>query len=791
MDDLRLGLLLVVNGGRSTWVRLSCSAVGIGLCTTVLLLAAAMGPALDARDGRSDTMTPQLVSPWWTTDETPPVGSLSEPGSFAANDYEIPYRQQPVRSTDLSTTAENLSKAQPPPGVDRFPGPGELVVSPSLLDLLGSPDGAQLRPRVAGEIIGSIGPEGLLGPGELRVYRGTTATADIDSNTVATGWGMTIPPLGDPMAVFAPALTVAGTAIVGVPLLIFVWLMSRLGSAASDRRFAVLRLLGASGMQLRRIAAVEALLASVAGLILGLGGFLIVRSGAGLLTVGPAAFYPQDLTPHPAAVLAVVLLVPVLAVAAGWIGSRRVDAEPLAVVREVRTTRARRPGLGLVLLALGALAMIGSLYAGALSTDIQATVLLALSIATLLTAVAVLLPWALQWSVNRLPVTGSAWQLAVRRLQLDPVTPSQVVAGICVVLAGVIAIQPVLTSVSVDNTGGDYGAGVPAYRVFVRNPTPVEFASVIDMIARTEGVTAVSGGVPIGGSVGPPAQPLPSGEIDMTNEFGAFVTTCAAIAVAGCVDGDVYLADNSDLRMLDPQTTALRPGVTVNFGPTFGDDLTWTMPVPSGTVRLDPAVSGFGFASLLITRGALGSGADALLKDITLDLRVKSAEPSSAVADRWRSEMSSMTWRATVATTAEATGSRAQVANSVRTALAVGVGLTMLVAAAGLLVMSIEQLTARRRTLAYTIATGVPRAVITRSLMIGATIPVLVGVGLAVVIGGGLSAFLLTLTQQGGHLPWTSIAAYATAAVSLVVIATLPIALLVPRIVRPEAIRTE
>ena len=386
LDDLRLGLLLVVNGGRPSWVRLCCSAIGIGLCATVLLLAAAMGPALDARDGRSGAMTPQFVSPWWTTDEVTANGSLAEPGSFAANEYEIPYRQQPVRTTDLSAAFNNLATAPPPPGVDRFPGPGELVVSPALRDLLNSPEGAELRPRVAGEIIGSIGPEGLLGPGELRFYRGTTAAGDVDNTSVATGWGMSPTQAADPMTVFTPALTVAGTAIIIVPLLIFVWLMSKLGATGSDRRFALLRLLGASGVRLRRIAAVEALLASLGGLAFGAGGFLMLRSAADVLKVGPAAFYPQDLTPHPVAILFVVVLVPVLAVGSGWIGARRVALEPLAVVRQVRATRARRLGPGLVLLALGAMTMVGSLYAGALSTDINATVLLALSISTLLTA---------------------------------------------------------------------------------------------------------------------------------------------------------------------------------------------------------------------------------------------------------------------------------------------------------------------------------------------------------------------------------------------------------------------
>ena len=52
--------------------------------------------------------------------------------------------------------------------------------------------------------------------------------------------------------------------------------------------------------------------------------------------------------------------------------------------------------------------------------------------------------------------------------------------------------------------------------------------------------------------------------------------------------------------------------------------------------------------------------------------------------------------------------------------------------------MTIEQLVDRRRALTLTVASGVPRGVIARSLMIGAGIPILVGVLLAVAVGTGL-----------------------------------------------------
>ena len=111
------------------------------------------------------------------------------------------------------------------------------------------------------------------------------------------------------------------------------------------------------------------------------------------------------------------------------------------------------------------------------------------------------------------------------------------------VLAGAIALQPLITLLSADRTGSsDSGARPPAYRVYVMDTRTVgELATVIDVLATAGGVTAVFGGVPIGGSVGVVNPPLPDGSLDMIGTFGATVATCAAIPeVPDCRDGQVF-----------------------------------------------------------------------------------------------------------------------------------------------------------------------------------------------------------------------------------------------------------
>jgi hypothetical protein len=532
--DLALGVRLTISGGWPTWLRCTLTAIGIGLCTTVLLLAASFGPALDSRQARTDGLTPHYLvqSPTDTglpssteTDDDPAAGRLNITGRFEAHQSEISYRGIPVRGTDVAALPANPSAIPAPPGVARAPGPGQLVLSPALASVLAGSDGAELRRRLTGDVIGSIGPAGLVDPGELRFYRGAQPISGWwADNQLADGWGAGDGPSAyrQPSAPYIPVLLTAGTVIVLTPLLIFISLLSRLGGPGRDRRSATIRLLGASSVQLRRISVVETALAAAGGLLLGTLGYAVARQWAPSLTIGSGAFFTSDITPLPAAVVALVVIVPLLAITAAWWGSRRIVTDPLGVTRNTQP-RPPKAWKGLALLVFGAVTMAGSMAVGVLAGQREGVALMSLGVLALLLSVPVLLPWVLGTVVGRLPATGVAWQLAVRRLQLDSSTPARVVAGVCVVLAGAIALQPLTTLLSADRTGSsDSGTRPPAYRVHVMDTRNVgELATVIDVLAAARGVTAVFGGVPIGGSVGVVNPPLPDGSLDMAGTFGA------------------------------------------------------------------------------------------------------------------------------------------------------------------------------------------------------------------------------------------------------------------------------
>ncbi|MFJ9035764.1 FtsX-like permease family protein [Streptomyces sp. NPDC102406] len=135
---------------------------------------------------------------------------------------------------------------------------------------------------------------------------------------------------------------VAGLLLLLVPVLGFLAQCARIGAVHRDRRLAGLRLAGAGPRQVRRIAALEAGLACLAGTLAGCAVF-----AASLPVLG---WTPPGLA-WPGLAL-VVLAIPVLASLVSAVALRRVIASPLGHVRRAGPRRGPRMLTGLLLPAL-------------------------------------------------------------------------------------------------------------------------------------------------------------------------------------------------------------------------------------------------------------------------------------------------------------------------------------------------------------------------------------------------------------------------------------------------------
>ena len=158
LTDLALGVRMSVSGGRSGWARLALIATGLGVGVAMLLLVASLPTVLDMRATRDAARGPgtEVVE---HGDDTLLVKRIS---SDVGDDFVVGYLLQPEGAN-----------APLPPGVDRPLAPGEALLSPALLRVVESPEGDLLEGRWGDRVVGTIGPEGLVGPQEMRVYLGT------------------------------------------------------------------------------------------------------------------------------------------------------------------------------------------------------------------------------------------------------------------------------------------------------------------------------------------------------------------------------------------------------------------------------------------------------------------------------------------------------------------------------------------------------------------------------------------------------------------------------------------
>jgi FtsX-like permease family len=764
--DVVLGIRLAVGGGRTSWARLVLGTIGIGLATAVLLVAASVGHFVGSQYTRT-------LAAYLNTEAVPGVAPLD----FYYGGTR--YRDVEVEGSYLHATGPN---SPVPPGLARLPGPGEIVVSPALAALLASPDGALLRPRFPQRVIGTISQAGLRGPQDITFYAGLTATQRSDFSDVneVYSFGRSGSPGTSNAALLVMAI-VGGVALL-VPILIMVSVSSRIAGVQRDRRLAALRLVGAGSRQVRRIAAAESLVAAATGLVLGGLVFLGFRQLVPLMELDGISAFTSDITPPWPLVVVVVLFIPALAVGAALIALRRTVIEPLGVVRGGKPVRRRLWWrAGLVAFGVGALLLAGHVSAGSpLWTEVVAA-----GSTALLVGVPVLLPWLLERVVASIRGGAPSWQLAVRRLQLDSGTPARVVGGVAVVLAGAIALQLVLFATSVKVEISSFGA-IPTHPgVYDVTGDSAVMGRIGDAMRSTGVVRDFQNSTLVSAATDPA-----HAEDDSLQVQIASCTAIRAFAeVTDCADGDVFvrpdmgnaIAPNTRLTMVTLPSSGVGPVRT------FG---TWTLPARLRVVQGDTSTYGPP-AELLATPSAIagvrlppGSQSSALVTvdpkrtDAVEYLRnAAAAYPiSTYVTDPDPSQELNLDQRTFL---------------TIRNFLLAGSLFTLLLAGVSLLVLALEQVRERRRPLAMLSASGVPRAVLARSLLWQTAVPVAIGVVAAVATGIGLAALLLRMTSTGMTIDWAQVGIFSGAAVVLTLLVTAATLPALRNATKLSALRTE
>ena len=744
-----MGARLAFAGGRDGWTRAVLTAIGVGIGVAMLLLAAAVPGALDAREARGDARS-------FSSEQELVAG----PGTLLVGGVQTEFRGTPV--TGRIVRAEG-PKAPVPPGLAAIPGAGQAVVSPALRDVLESDDGELFAPRLGGaRVVGTIGDEGLAGPGDMTYYLGSDTLTTERAVRIDT-FGMSSS--GEGLGPVLMLLVVIIFVVLLLPIAVFLGAAVRFGGERRDRRMAAFRLVGADRRMTRRIAAGEAAAGALLGVAVGGVFFAIGRQIVPLVTLWDLSVFAADVRPGLAAALVITLAVPTLAVAVSMVALRGVVIEPLGVTR--RATPARRrlwwrlvlPLLGIALLY----PLLGEARDSAIGND-RTEYQVAAGAALLLIGAVTLLPWLIDLVVRRMRGGAVPWQLAIRRLQVDSATSARLVNGIAVAVAGTIGLQMLFAGVQ-----GEYrqstGADPDRAQAFVAMST-ADGPDAVRRLASSPGITGVTSTQQ--------AAALQVGKMDRFVDI--HIGDCAALAelayVDGCQDGDVFLSD---------ETVSAGDRLAVGDGGTQ-----WTVPATArrAETRADP--SGWTRNAVLATPSAIDA---AKLGRLTVNAYVRTDPRDPDAIEHVRNAAATVNPQAFVDRPSTTDESRRF--GNIRRGLYVGAVVTLLLVGASLLVGVLEHLRERRRLLAMLVAVGTRRTTLVWSVVWQTVVPVVLGLVLAVGFGIALGVVLLRMVSVTISISWSVVGLSVALAVAVMAAVTLLSLPPLWRLMRPDGLRTE
>jgi len=315
-----LGLQLAFAGGRRAVVAAVVTITAVAVGTTLFLLALCVPAALQARADRTAWMNGPFDYAAAAGDEGAAPHTIMSVGTDGYHALAI----------DVVTLAATGPRAPVPPGLVEVPTVGEVWVSPALEELM--PSAPELQARYGRHVAGIIGDEALAGPDQLLAVRGVTRSD--------ASWS------GFPVQEFSRdgevlqftgivrLLVLLGAVAMLVPVALLVAMTTRLSAASRDRRFAALRLAGATTSQICRLAAVESSVIGVAGAVSGTGLFFLTRPLAAYVSYDEGRWFLSDLAPGLSSLLLVGIAIPLVTVAASQLTLAKVARSPLGVSRQ-------------------------------------------------------------------------------------------------------------------------------------------------------------------------------------------------------------------------------------------------------------------------------------------------------------------------------------------------------------------------------------------------------------------------------------------------------------------------
>ena len=276
------------------------------------------------------------------------------------------WRGQSIQSYSMYGTAKSPQFAKL-----KTPRPGEYYLSKALADAVAQHPEDNILARFGKntKYLGVIPSEYVASPDALMMVRGASAeeVAESDAFTKSQGQpsyfadvyrtdtnGLKSSAVFDPVAIIV--FGVGGTILL-FPIVIFVSVATQLGAAQREKRYAALRLIGATKRQVGRVLILESLLASVVGVLIGLGAFWLLQAPLQAFKMDGMRFNPSDLALTSTQYALIIGLTLGLTMFVNWRRMRRAQISPLGVsrslekVKKLRVWRALVPATGIAIFA--------------------------------------------------------------------------------------------------------------------------------------------------------------------------------------------------------------------------------------------------------------------------------------------------------------------------------------------------------------------------------------------------------------------------------------------------------
>ena len=363
---MSVGWMLLKKSGRQSFARLGLTAVAVALG---IVLVCYFTAGVDGIMGRSSGLAINTAAY---------QASRGAPSQKPINGVE-PLKVGGTRRGDASKwrgqyiqyySMYGTAKSPQFPKL-KTPRPGEYYLSKALADAVAKHPEDNILARFGKntKYLGVIPSEYTASPDALMIVRGASAeeVAESDAFTKSQGQpsyfadvyrtdanGLKSDAKIDPVAVIV--FSVGGTILL-FPIVIFVSVATQLGAAQREKRYAALRLIGATKRQVGLILMLESLLASVVGVIIGLGAFWLLQAPLQDFKMDGMRFNPSDLALTGAQYALIIGLTLGLTMFVNWRRMRRAQISPLGVsrsvekVKKLRAWRALVPALGIAFFA--------------------------------------------------------------------------------------------------------------------------------------------------------------------------------------------------------------------------------------------------------------------------------------------------------------------------------------------------------------------------------------------------------------------------------------------------------